>query len=62
MRHNICGCGCHHYTPIVVILFALLFLVRAMGYVPEPMVAVVWPILVGVIGIIKLSEHQCDCR
>ena len=61
MKHSSCECGCHHYTPIVIILFALLFLLKSMGLASSEMVGVVWPILVGLVGIIKLSEHKCDC-
>lgn len=61
MRNNTCGCGCHHYTPILIILFALLFLLKAMGYVSGSITSVVWPIIVGLGGIAKLREHSHDC-
>lgn len=55
MRNNICGD--RHFVPILVILFALLFLLQALGYVSDSVVSIVWPILVGVGGIALLNQN-----
>ena len=44
-----------HLIPILIILLALLFLLQAMNLVSEGVVSVVWPILLGLIGIVKLE-------
>ena len=41
-----------------LILLALLFLLKAMSLVSAPVVAVVWPILLGLIGMVKLEEAK----
>jgi hypothetical protein len=40
--------------PLLVLLFALMFLFEALGYVSSATVAVTWPIIVGVGAIIKM--------
>ncbi len=52
MRNN------HHLIPVLVILIALLFLMRALEFVSGSTVAVVWPILVGLGGIALLKEKR----
>lgn len=61
MRNKVCGCGCHHFVPVLVILFALVFLLEALGYVGNLVVSVIWPILVGLGGIALLGEDKCGC-
>lgn len=50
--------GFRHLTPILIILLALLFLLQAMNMLSGAVVAVVWPILLGLIGIVKLEEAK----
>jgi len=40
--------------PLLVLLFALMFLFEALGYVSSTTVSVTWPIIVGVGAIIKM--------
>lgn len=54
MRNNVCGD--RHFIPILVVLFGLLFLLQALGYVSASVVAIVWPILVGIGGIAMLNQ------
>ena len=61
-----CGwgtCRCfHHVTiPILMILFATVFLLGYQGYISEDAVSFFWPMLVGVAGLVKLYESNCKC-
>jgi hypothetical protein len=47
--------GFQHLVPILIILLALTFLLKATGTLSAPVVAVVWPILLGLIGLVKLE-------
>jgi len=56
-----CACPHHKMLPILVILFAILFLLGALQIVGDSLVAIVWPILVGIAGFTKLGEGKCKC-
>ena len=47
-----------HLTPILIILIALTFLLNSMNMLSGPVVSVVWPILLGLIGLVKLEEAR----
>lgn len=57
------GCKCmHHKAPsILVVLFGLLFLLKALGYVSMATVDIAWPILVLLLGLMKLTSGKCKC-
>ncbi len=57
MRTNSSG-AFRHLTPILIILLALTFLLKSMEMLSAPVVAVVWPILLGLIGLVKLEEAK----
>lgn len=57
MRTN-SSSGFRHLIPILIILIALTFLLKSMNTLSAPIVAVVWPILLGLIGIVKLEEAR----
>lgn len=40
--------------PLLMLLFALVFLFDALGYISPDTTAVVWPVIVGVAAILKL--------
>ena len=50
------GQGGHHLSilPLLALLFALVFLFDAPGYISPETTAVTWPIIVGVGAILKL--------
>ncbi len=56
-----CRCSHHKVTPILVILFGLLFLGGNLEYIGMGFVGVVWPIMVIVVGGMKLMEKKCAC-
>ena len=57
----VCKCTHHKFVPLVVILFALTFLLGALDVLGARTVSVIWPILVGVVGLMKLTESRCKC-
>jgi len=61
MRANTCKCPHHKMIPLLVVLFALLFLLKALGTFSEYTVSIVWPILLGAAGLMKMFEYKCKC-
>lgn len=61
-----CGCPCHSGlgTGIGVVVFGLLFLFQALGWLAAEIVAFVWPILV-ILGGLKFfcrcCRNSCGC-
>lgn len=56
-----CKCPHHKMVPLLIVLFALAFLLKAFNVVMEEFVNVAWPVLVGLAGVMKLSEGSCTC-
>jgi len=56
-----CKCPHHRMVPILAFLLGLLFLLGALGYVAAHTVSIVWPILVMVGGLTKMSKGMCKC-
>lgn len=50
--------GFRHLIPILIILLSLTFLMESMNMLSHPVVAVVWPILLGLIGLVKLEAAK----
>ena len=62
MEHkNVCPCPHHKVTPVLVVLFGLLFLLGYFGVIGEQVVMVGWPILVILGGLTKLTQGVCKC-
>lgn len=61
--HGACGCKCmHHKVPaILVVLFGLLFLLKAWGMLGMGFVDVAWPVLVVLLGLMSLTGRKCKC-
>ena len=57
-----CGCGCHKFMPIIVILFGLDFLLGMLGVLTMGFVNISWPILIIIAGCMKLFKGSCGCR
>ncbi len=55
-----CACPHHKMKGGLVVLFGLLFLLRAFGMVSEAVVMYGWPILVLLAGI-KMLMPRCGC-
>ena len=56
-----CGCMCHKVVPILIILLGLDFLLADFGVVSQGFVAMSWPILLTLIGVMKLMKNKCKC-
>lgn len=56
-----CGCNCHKSTPILLILIALSFLLEALTVIDAATNAIIWPILLGAIGVLCLTKGKCGC-
>lgn len=57
------GCKCmHHKVPgVLVVLFGLSFLLKGLGYLTMEQVNIEWPILVIILGLMKLMGGKCKC-
>ena len=62
MQGKTCKCGHHKVFPIIVILFGLEFLLAAVGVLTWSFVAVTWPILVIIVGFMKLMRCNCCAK
>ena len=62
-HHDMCGCRCMHHKvwPLLIIVFGLMFLLRAVGSVTWETVNIVWPLIVIGLGISKLFRGMCKC-
>ena len=59
---NVCKCPHHKTMPVLIVIFALLFLLHALGwFITDHILAVTWPIVVGLAGIFRMSERKCTC-
>ncbi len=56
-----CNCPHHKAIPALIILIAATFLLGAWDILSAGTVTVVWPILLGAIGITKLMKGKCTC-
>lgn len=57
-----CGCACHNFTGILIILFGLTFLLGALGVISAYAVSIIWPILLILVGIVVgFRKKICKC-
>ena len=54
-------CKCHKVGPLLIVLIGVTFLLGALGYVSASMVAIVWPILLIILGLKKMCGGMCKC-
>ena len=59
MDGKTCECKHHGVFPVLVTIFGLAFLLRALGVLTEGFVNIVWPILVLVAGLMKMGKCKC---
>ncbi|MEK7390724.1 MAG: hypothetical protein AAB635_01130 [Patescibacteria group bacterium] len=50
----------HNIIPILVILIAVSFLLQYQGLLAENSVNIIWPILVGIGGMVMLIDSKCE--
>jgi len=56
-----CNCPHHKAIPVFIILIALTFLLGQWEMLAMSSVDVIWPILLGAIGVTKLMKGKCGC-
>lgn len=56
-----CNCSHHKAVPVFIILIAATFLLGQWNMLSENSVAMIWPILLGAIGVTKLMKRKCAC-
>lgn len=61
-----CGCSCHTkvMTGLGIVIFGLMFLAQALGWLAPEIVAIVWPILVILAGLrffCRCCKEVCSC-
>ncbi len=61
MKGSACECGHHRTMPVIVILFGLTFLLKALGTLDAGTVDYIWPILVIIAGCMKWGGMKCKC-
>jgi len=59
--HGMCGCPHHKVVPLCITLIGLAFLLQALGTLTPSFVAMAWPVLLIVIGLMKLTKGMCTC-
>ena len=61
MMDKKCGCMHHKMVPIFVVLFGLTFLLGNLNILTTVAVSYIWPLLVIVAGLTKMSSGMCKC-
>ncbi len=56
-----CGCKHHKIVPAAVIVFGIVFLLGYLSVLSWGAVNIIWPILVIIAGIMKLTKGKCKC-
>jgi uncharacterized membrane protein (Fun14 family) len=56
-----CKCAHHKVIPVAIVLIGLMFLLQALNMVSAGVVAITWPILVIIIGLMKFTKGMCKC-
>ncbi len=56
-----CGCMHHKMTSIFAVLFGLTFLLGTMSVISDMAVSYIWPIIVILAGLTKMSSNRCKC-
>lgn len=56
-----CGCPHHKVVPSLIVLIAAAFFLKTLGVLSAGFVDLAWPVLLGLIGLMKLSRGMCKC-
>jgi hypothetical protein len=60
-KNKVCEHDHHSVIPVLFILFAISFLLQYQGILAPHSIDIIWPILVGVGGMVMLIEDKCGC-
>jgi|GEM_PF-1052090 len=58
----VCKCPHHSVVPLCIALIGLVFLLGALGVLTSGVVAIIWPVLLLVAGLTKLSSKRGMCK
>lgn len=61
MQGKMCNCPHHKIVPGLITLIGLAFLLQYFGVLSASTVDVIWPILLILIGLKKMSSGVCKC-
>jgi len=56
-----CKCVHHKFVPVLIVVFALMFLLNALDFVSDRSLSIGWPVVVGLAGLLKMTEGRCSC-
>jgi hypothetical protein len=56
-----CNCVHHKIVPWCIVLIGLAALLGQLGWLSVMTVGVVWPVLLIVIGLVKVFSQKCGC-
>jgi hypothetical protein len=56
-----CKCPHHKMLPLLVVLFGLNFLLGTLSVITMRTESIIWPIIVIVAGLMKMSGGACKC-
>ena len=58
---GMCKCPHHKVVPLLILVIAIVFLLGAFDVFSAHLVGILWPIALGIIGIMKLTSGACKC-
>ena len=58
---KLCSCAHHKILPGAILLIAVLFLLKALDVISAGTLDVLWPIVLGLAMLMKLSAGKCKC-
>lgn len=58
---GMCKCPHHKAIPLFIVLIGVVFLLNALEVVGADFTSTAWPILVILIGLMKMSSGMCSC-
>ena len=61
MPGGMCSCPHHKIVPLSITLIGLSFLLGDLSILTWGAVGLIWPILLIVIGVVKMSKGMCKC-
>ena len=58
---KVCTCSHHKIVPVCIMLIGLAALVGQLGWLSAMWVGIIWPVLLIVIGFVKMKSQSCKC-
>ena len=61
MHGETCKCVHHKFVPMLVVIFGVLFFLHAIGSLSSQTLNYMWPVIVILVGVMKMSDNMCKC-